>query len=131
MEEFDIHLFEKYSKNSIVNNAEKKVAINEVGIDLLAVDTIQMAKVINDYLSRIIDIIDGTKSYYQTSSGDALRNKFNEIKTYFPTVIQNIENYAYSIKKVKNNYISNTEIVLNHLNNAISSVDELIGKEGN
>ncbi len=131
MEEFDIHLFEKYSKNSIVNNAEKKVAINEVGMDLLAVDTIQMAKVINDYLSRIIDIIDGTKSYYQTSSGDALRNKFNEIKTYFPTVIQNIENYAYSIKKVKNNYISNTEIVLNHLNNAISSVDELIGKEGN
>lgn len=131
MEEFDIHLFEKYSKNSIVNNAEKKVAVNEVGMDLLAVDTIQMAKVINDYLSRIIDIIDGTKSYYQTSSGDALRNKFNEIKTYFPTVIQNIENYAYSIKKVKNNYISNTEIVLNHLNNAISSVDELIGKEGN
>lgn len=131
MEEFDIHLFEKYSKNSIVNNAEKKVAINEVGMDLLAVDTIQMAKVINDYLSRIIDIIDGTKSYYQTSSGDALRNKFNEIKTYFPTVIQNIENYAYSIKKVKNNYISNTEIVLNHLKNAISSVDELIGKEGN
>lgn len=131
MEEFDIHLFEKYSKNSLVNNAEKKVAINEVGMDLLAVDTIQMAKVINDYLSRIIDIVDGTKSYYQTSSGDALRNKFNEIKTYFPTVIQNIENYAYSIKKVKNNYISNTEIVLNHLNNAISSVDELIGKEGN
>lgn len=131
MEEFDIHLFEKYSKNSLVNNAEKKVAINEVGMDLLAVDTIQMAKVINDYLSRIIDIVDGTKSYYQTSSGDTLRNKFNEIKTYFPTVIQNIENYAYSIKKVKNNYISNTEIVLNHLNNAISSVDELIGKEGN
>lgn len=122
--------FSNITNSGTIRNATKSITMNEAGIDLLAVETMQIAKTANDYLNKIIDIIDGTKTYYNTSSADELRAKFETIKTNFPIVIQNIENYAYSLKKAKISFSENVEVQINRLSNATLNVSDLIKKEG-
>lgn len=120
---------EDVSKMNTIKNSTKSITMNEAGIDNLAIITMQVAKVVNDYLNKIIDIMDCTKSYYQCENGDLLRTKFNEFQANFPIVIQNIENYAYSLKKAKSNIINQSENSAASLKNATLNVRELIKKE--
>ena len=64
---------DSYVKLDRIKNASKAVSMNEAGIDNLAVETMQVAKLTNDYLNKIIDIMDNTKNYYKCEAGDALR----------------------------------------------------------
>lgn len=114
-----------------IKNASKAVSMNEAGMDNLAVETMQVAKLTNDYLNKIIDIIDGTKNYYKCENGDALRARFDDLKDDFNITVQNIENYAYSLKKAKNNFTSRVDEAIQHVNTAAASLPELIKKEGN
>ena len=56
---------DSYVKLDRIKNASKAVSMNEAGIDNLAVETMQVAKLTNDYLNKIIDIMDNTKNYYK------------------------------------------------------------------
>ncbi len=123
--------FDNYLSSSSIKNATKSMTINEAGIDNLAIQTMQTAKIINDYLNRIIDVIDDTKFYYKTPAATTLRTKFNDISRNFPLITQNIENYAFSLKKVKQNYLNHNEIVISKLSRDTLNVEELIKKEGN
>ena len=114
-----------------IKNASKAVSMNEAGMDVLAVETMQVAKLANDYLNKIVDIIDGTKNYYKSDSGDALRARFEDLKDDFSITVQNIENYAYSLKKAKNNFNLRVDEAIQHVNTAAASVPDLIKKEGN
>ena len=114
-----------------IKNASKAVSMNEAGMDNLAVETMQVAKLTNDYLNKIIDIIDNTKNYYKSEAGDALRANFDDLKDDFSITVQNIENYAYSLKKAKNNFSSRVDEAIQHINTAAASVPDLIQKEGN
>jgi hypothetical protein len=114
-----------------IKNASKAVSMNEAGIDNLAVETMQVAKLTNDYLNKIIDIMDNTKNYYKCEAGDALRANFDDLKDDFSITVQNIENYAYSLKKAKNNFTSRVDEAIQHVNTAAASVEDLIKKEGN
>lgn len=114
-----------------IKNASKAVSMNEAGIDNLAVETMQVAKLTNDYLNKIIDIMDNTKNYYKSEAGDALRANFDDLKDDFSITVQNIENYAYSLKKAKNNFTSRVDEAIQHVNTAAASVEDLIKKEGN
>jgi len=86
----------------------------------------QLSMTVNDYLNKIIDIMDQTKAYYQSESADELRKKFNELSADFPIVTQNIENYAYSLKKAKDSMINrNADVILN-IKQATANVPDLI-----
>lgn len=123
--------FDNYLSSGSIKNATKSIAINEAGIDNLAIQTMQTAKIINDYLNKIMDVVDNTKNYYKTPAATALRTKFNDISLSFPLVTHNIENYAFSLKKVKQNYLDHNEIIISKLNRDTLNVEELIKKEGN
>ena len=109
-----------------IQNANKTIAMNEAGIDTLALDTMQVAMIANDYLNKIIDIMNSTKDHYQSEDGDEMRRRFNEFSADFPIVIQNIENYAYSLKKAKNKRVEGVQDAIINLKQATANVDELI-----
>lgn len=109
-----------------IKNSTKSISINEAGIDTLAVDTMQLAMTVNDYLNKIIDIMDGTKTYYQSASADELRRKFSELSADFSIVTQNIENYAYSLKKAKDNMINRNLDAVTSVKMATANVPDLI-----
>ena len=100
--------------------------MNEAGIDTLAMDTMQMAMIANDYLNKIIDIMNSTKEHYQCEAADEMRRRFNEFSADFPIVIQNIENYAYSLKKAKSKRVEGVQDAIVNLKQATANVDELI-----
>lgn len=109
-----------------IQNANKTITMNEAGIDTLAMDTMQVAMIANDYLNKIIDIMNSTKEHYQCESGDEMRRRFNEFSADFPIVIQNIENYAYSLKKAKTKRYEGVQNAIIDLKKATANVDELI-----
>ena len=109
-----------------IQNANKTIAMNEAGIDTLALDTMQVAMIANDYLNKIIDIMNSTKEHYQCEAGDEMRRRFNEFSADFPIVIQNIENYAYSLKKAKAKRLEGVQNAITDLKKATANVDELI-----
>ena len=114
-----------------VTSSTNDIAMNEAGMDSLAIETMQVARAANDYLNRIIAIVEDTKKYYKSESGDEFRRRFNEFKLNFPIVVQNIENYAYSLKKAKSNYQNLAEVSVMKLNQAALNVQDYIKKEGN
>lgn len=122
---------ENLTNMGVIKNSTKSISLNEAGIDNLAIETMKLAKVVNDYLNKIVEIVDDTKQYYISSSADSFRKRFEEIKLAIPTAVSNIENYAYSLKKVKMNFTNQNEVVVNKLNLATLNVHDLIQKEGN
>ena len=122
---FNVDLTEITQANRL-KNSSKKVAMNETGIDALVNDTMQLAMVINDYLNKIIDLMDSTKETYQCEAADELRRRFAELSTNFPIVIHNIENYGYSLKRAKDNYNNMFYDVEHKLSQATMNVHENI-----
>ncbi len=123
--DFNVDL-QDITKAGLVKNANKTIAMNEAGIDTLAMETMQMAMIANDYLNKIIDIMNKTKEHYQCEAGDEMRRKFNELSADFPNVIQNIENYAYSLKKAKNKRLEGVQNAITDLKKATANVQDLI-----
>ena len=123
--DFNVDL-QDITKAGVIKNASKTIGMNEAGIDTLAMDTMQMAMIANDYLNKIIDIMNSTKEHYQCEAADEMRRRFNEFSADFPIVIQNIENYAYSLKKAKSKRIEGVQDALVNLKQATANVDELI-----
>lgn len=109
-----------------IKNANKVVAMSETGVDMLATETMQLAMLANDYLNKIIDIMNKTKEHYQCEAGDELRKRFNELSADFPIVIQNIENYAYSLKKAKAKRLEGVQDAIVNLKQATANVQDLI-----
>ena len=123
--DFNVDL-QDITKAGVIKNASKTIGMNEAGIDTLAMDTMQMAMIANDYLNKIIDIMNSTKEHYQCEAADEMRRRFNEFSTDFPIVIQNIENYAYSLKKAKSKRVEGVQDAIVNLKQATANVDELI-----
>ena len=123
--DFNVDL-QDITKAGVIKNASKTIGMNEAGIDTLAMDTMQMAMIANDYLNKIIDIMNSTKEHYQCEAADEMRRRFNEFSADFPIVIQNIENYAYSLKKAKAKRVEGVQDAIINLKQATANVDELI-----
>ena len=114
------------TKAGMIKNNTKVIAMNEAGVDALAMETMQLAMIANDYLNKIIDIMNKTKEYYQCEAADMMRKRFNDLSADFPNVIQNIENYAYSLKKAKTKRLEGVQDAIINLKKATTNVDELI-----
>ncbi len=123
--DFNVDL-QDITKAGLVKNANKTIAMNEAGIDTLAMETMQMAMIANDYLNKIVDIMNKTKEHYQCEAGDEMRRRFNELSADFPNVIQNIENYAYSLKKAKSKRLEGVQNAIIDIKKATANVQDLI-----
>jgi hypothetical protein len=123
--DFNVDL-QDITKAGVIKNASKTIGMNETGIDTLAMDTMQVAMIANDYLNKIIDIMNGTKEHFQSEAGDEIRKRFNDFSADFPIIIQNIENYAYSLKKAKAKRLEGVQDAIINLKQATANVDELI-----
>lgn len=113
-----------------IQSSTKAIVMNESGVDALAVETMRVASAVSEYLDRIVAIFDGTKKYYRGETADKLRARFYEFQINFPIVVQNIENYAYSLKKAKNNYQNMVDVAIQHVKTASVNVQDYIRKEG-
>lgn len=113
-----------------IQNSTKTIAMNENGVDNLAAETMRVASATSEYFSKIVAIFDETKKYYKGESADKLRTRFYEFQTNFPIVVQNIENYAYSLKKAKANYQNMADVAIQHIKTASVNVQDYIKKEG-
>ena len=107
-------------------NTSTIIAMNEAGMDELARETMQVAKLANDHLNKIIDVMNETKMYFQCEVADELRKKFSDLSIYFPIIVHNIENYAYSIKKAKQIRLDSVDRAMYDLKQATLNVDGVI-----
>ena len=112
----------------VVKNVDRKVLINENGIEQISIEILNCSKLINDYLSKILSIIDGTKNYFDCELGTIYRNKFYDFSKNFPILIQNIENYAYSLKKAESNYRDYKSVVVSKILTNSEKIDSEIRK---
>ena len=112
----------------MVRNADKKISIHENGIDQLSIEILSCTKLINDYLSKILSIVDETKNYFDCELGFTYRNKFYDFSKNFPILIQNIENYAYSLKKAASNYRDYKSVVVSKLSTSSDMIETELKK---
>ena len=126
--DFNVDL-QNITNAGLIQNASKTIGMNETGIDTLAMDTMQVAMIANDYLNKIIDIMNKTKEHFQCEAGDMIRQRFNELSADFPNVIKNIENYAYSLKKAKTRKLEGVQDAIISLKQATANVNEIIKKQ--
>ena len=86
---------------SFLDNPRKRVSINSDAIDVLTMDILEIARKANITLNKITTIVANTSETYKCDSGYLLRKKINNKTQDFTNIIQNIENYAYSLKTIK------------------------------
>lgn len=86
---------------SFLDNPRKRVSINSDAIDVLTMDILEIARKANITLNKITTIVANTSETYKSDSGYLLRKKINNKTQDFTNIIQNIENYAYSLKTIK------------------------------
>ena len=89
----------------IVRNSNTHISIREEALDLLAIDVLHYAQRANEILDDISQIVASTSEFYKCESGKKFREKFSELTPSFSIIVENIENYAYSLKNVKNKFL--------------------------
>jgi len=83
---------------------EKVSGINEIGLDKIALEVVESADKINKILNQIQLLVDGTNSYFLSSSGDEFRKKMSDQASYYQTMNQNILSYASDFVNLKKYY---------------------------
>jgi len=77
---------------------------NQNKIDILKQEILDSATKISNIFIDTCDLIGETSSYYQSDDADVLRAKFNNYKTNFSIVVNNIKNYDDELNNVEKNY---------------------------
>lgn len=120
----------KLLNNVDIRNKNKRLSMNETGVETVSLEVMETAKLVYDNLNKILSIIDETSLYYDCESGVNFRNKFYSLSNDFSTIVQNIENYAYSLKNVISRYKENQNIVVTKISDHAEQVREEILRKG-
>lgn len=81
-----------------------EIGINIDSIDKLILDIYNYAERINKTLNQVSDVVDQTKNFYDCETATNYRNKFNDFKTNFSIMNENLKSYAEDLIKLKNRY---------------------------
>ena len=92
------------------------VGISEEKIDKLIIEITEYANKINKIFNQASELVDKTKTYYISESGDKFREKYLEFSDNYKTFNQNILSYAKELTVVKKKYSSSTEQIIANLN---------------
>lgn len=104
-------------------DTEELFGINEGKLNLLVAEVNEIAESINRKFNEIERLTSDTKNYFNCSSADEFRKKFDQIREAFPVVNQNILNISYDLVNAKNR-------VKNVNNNVILSVNAEVRNMG-
>lgn len=80
------------------------LGINVDGIDKLILDIYSYAEKINLTLNQISNTVDGTKTFYNSTTSTEFIKKFRELESCFSAVNVNIKSYAEDLTRLKNRY---------------------------
>ena len=124
MSEFDetIKTIQNYANQ--VRPPSYNIGINSAGADVLAKDIMEYSRSAYSSLSTISQLFENSAEFYDSRAGDKLRKKFKRLSENFPILIQNMENYALSIKKAERLYNDHADIVVIGLNKSIDQVEK-------
>ena len=124
MSEFDQTIDTIKQQASSVDIPTVNIRINNTGADVLAKDIMEYSRLANNSLSSISSIVENSAEFYDCPAGIKFRRKFKKLAENFPILIQNMENYALSIKKAERLYNDHAGIVVSNLNKSIANLEE-------
>ncbi len=84
-----------------MNNSNGIVAINEQQINKLILDISDCSNRIKIILNKINDLVLETRSYYNCTSADKLRAKYELFSSNYNTIIQNLMSYGNDFSLLK------------------------------
>lgn len=89
--------------------------INQAGIDL-----IDNAEKMYSSLKEVKALIEGSKSYFDSSAGDQMRNKFNESAAKFEEFKSYLTDYGEYLKTFAGNVVSYENAVMDAIGDMVS-----------
>lgn len=115
--------------NSLSMNSNVPITINMDGIEMLIQDVNRASMKLNESFNKINNIMVGTKDYYKSESGNNIRKQFEDYYPNLTNIVQSVENYAYSLKNVRDNFTSLTDSSGRRLSEAIDDIVSKIPKK--
>lgn len=100
-----------------------EIGINLDSIDKLILDIYNYAEKVSKTLNEISDVVDNTKKNYCCDEADSYRKKFNDFKTNFKVVNNNLISYAEDLIKLKNRYQNMSDDMTQSINKAIARIE--------
>lgn len=88
---------------------QENVAINVNEINKLMLEIIDCSNNVKVIFNKITDLVSETKSYYNCSSADLLRNKYSQFSDNYNIIIKNIMSYNKDLSNLKKKYAINME----------------------
>lgn len=78
--------------------------INEDGMDKLILDIRYYQNRLIHIFQQMTEVMEQTSTYFIGPYGDNVRNRFQIIRSQFPVIQNNLDNYIADLLKVKNQY---------------------------
>lgn len=115
--------------NGLSINSNIPISVNMDGLEMLIQDVNKASMKLNESFNNINNIMSGTKEYYKSESGNNVRKQFEDYYSNLTNMVQSIENYAYSLKNVRDNFTSLTDSSSKNLMEAIDNIVSKIPKK--
>lgn len=87
------------------------IAVNEAEINHLMTDIMDYSSRVRQIFDKIDDLVNESKSYYDSESATIIRNKFNLLKENFSITINNLMSYNSDLARLKNAYVNNVSTI--------------------
>lgn len=88
---------------------KQNIAINVNEINKLMLDVIDCANNVKIIFNKINDLVSETKSYYDCTSANTLRNKYSQFNNNYNRIINSIKSYNTDFSNLKRKYAINME----------------------
>lgn len=115
--------------NGLSMTSNVPITINMDGMEMLIQDVNKASMKLNENFNQINNIMAGTKDFYKSESGNNIRRQFEDYYINLSNIVQSIENYAYSLKNVRDNFTSITESSGRRLSEAIDGIASIVPKK--
>lgn len=106
-----------------MNNSNNLNGINEIKIDKMVLDLRNYVEKINRTLNQISEVVDDTKNYFLSQSGNLYRTKYDLLEANYSTIKNNLLSYSDDLLKVKFRYQSMSENNKNIIYGRIQNVE--------
>lgn len=87
------------------------IAVNEAEINHLMTDIMDYSSRVRQIFDKIDDLVNESKSYYDSESATIIRNKFNLLKENFSITVNNLMSYNSDLARLKNAYVNNVSTI--------------------
>lgn len=104
---------------SLNNNV---IAVNEAELNHLMTDIMDYSSRVRQIFDRIDDLVNESKTYYDSDSATILRNKFNLLKQDFKITVNNLMSYNSDLARLKNKYVNSMSTISGNINRKATTI---------